>query len=69
MLVATAAPAAAEVLELRVEADLSTSPFYVGGTIFEETGADPIGQFQCRGWMLEDGSLTLVSQEWDIAGR
>ena len=73
-------PAYGTKLELRVEADLDTfdmvtrkanagGPFYVGGTIFDPDTGDQIGSFHCWGWILKDGTLAVVTQEYDLDGR
>ena len=44
-------------------------PFYIPGTIFAPGTDDVIGEFHCWGFFIQDGNLTVVSQEYDLFDR
>lgn len=45
-------------------------PFYIPGQIFDPNTGDHIGDFHCWGFFIRpDGSLAVVSQEYDLFGR
>lgn len=45
-------------------------PFYVTGEIFDaDVMMGPIGTFHCWGFFIAGGTVTIVSQEYDLDGR
>ncbi len=45
-------------------------PFYIPGTLWDPDSGEQIGVFHCWGFfILPDGSLGVVNQEFDLTGR
>ena len=44
-------------------------PFYIAGEIFKPNTNTKIGDFHCWGFSIEDGTRTVVSQEYNLFGR
>ena len=59
--------------QVETPAGSGNGPFYVPGDIFKRGAdtatADPIGRFQCWGWLTDGGDLGVVSQEYHLFGK